>query len=298
MDHQPGEGAASDQPPLQDFYHQRYGAFAEDVYAAVRQDMYSEDFGQSNWQTVEESAQILAWLDLDPTTRVLDVACGAGGPALRLARLAGCQVIGIDLQAEGIATARAAAAHAGLTAQTTFAQHDASQPLPFPDASFDAVICIDAINHLPDRPAVLREWWRVLKSGGRLVFADPIIVTGPLSNQEIATRAAIAFFLFVPPEYNDRVLADAGFVVASRDDTTANLADIGARWHEARVQREAALREIEGDERYDTLQAFIALCARVAARRAALAVHLPGPQAGERHVSEARSAGGVVPRTP
>jgi ubiquinone/menaquinone biosynthesis C-methylase UbiE len=264
VDNQPGEVPASDQPSLRDFYHRQYGAFAEDVYRAVRQDIYGEEFGQSNWQTVEEYAQFLAWMDLDPTAQVLDVACGSGGPALRLARLAGCHVVGIDFQTEGIATARAAAAQAGLTAQATFEQHDATRPLPFPDASFDAVVCIDAINHLPDRPAVLREWWRVLKPGGRLVFTDPIVVTGPLTDEEIATRAAVYFFLFVPPEYDDRVLADAGFMVASREDTTANVARIADRWHGARTAREAALRAIEGDERYDAIQAFFTLCAHVA----------------------------------
>lgn len=264
MANQPGAAAASDQPPLQDFYHRQFGAFAEDVYRAVRQDIYGEDVGQSNWQTEAEAARVLAWLDLAPTARVLDVGCGPGGPALRLARLAGCHVVGIDLQAEGITTARTMAAQAGLTARATFKQHDASMPLPFPDASFDAVVCIDAINHLPDRPVVLREWWRVLKPGGRLVFTDPIIVTGPLSNQEIATRAAIAFFLFVPPEYDDHVLAEAGFLEVCREETTANVARIADRWHDARARREAALRVIEGDERYDAFQVFIALCARLA----------------------------------
>lgn len=264
MEHQPGKAAESSQPSLQDFYHQHFGAFAEDVYTAVREATFGEEFGQSNWQTVEEYAQFLAWLDLDATARVLDVGCGPGGPALRLARLTGCQVVGIDIQAEGITTARAAAARAGLTAQATFEQHDATQPLPFPDASFDAVVCIDAINHLPDRPAVLREWWRVLKPGGRLVFTDPIVVTGPLTDEEIAIRAAVSFFLFVPPEYDDRVLAEAGFLLASREDTTVNVASIANCWHEARAKRELALRAIEGDERYNAIQEFFTLCARVA----------------------------------
>jgi ubiquinone/menaquinone biosynthesis C-methylase UbiE len=264
VDRQPGEEPASDQPSLRDFYHQQYGAFAEDVYRTVRQDIFGEDFGQSNWQTVEEYGQVLTWLDVDPTARVLDVACGSGGSALRLARLTGCQVVGIDLQAAGIATARAAAAQAGLSAQATFEQHDATQPLPFPDAAFDAVVCIDAINHLPDRPAVLREWWRVLKPGGRLVFTDPIVVTGPLTNDEIATRAAVYFFLFVPPDYDDRVLAEAGFLVDRCEDTTESVARLGDRYQAARARQEAALRAIEGDERYDGIQAFFTLCARVA----------------------------------
>jgi SAM-dependent methyltransferase len=265
VDDQPREAKGPSQATSRDYYHQHYGAFAEDVYAAVRHDVFrGDDFGQNSWHTAAELDRFLAWLDLDPGARVLDVACGSGGPTLRLAQLAGCHVVGIDIEAEGVAAARAEAQRAGLSGHATFESHDASRPLPFPDAAFDAVLCIDAINHLPDRPAALREWWRVLKPGGRLVFTDPIVVTGPLANEEIATRSAISFFLFVPPDYDDRVLADAGFEVAVREDRTENVALVAGRWVDVRAEREAALREIEGDERYDALQAFYAMCARLA----------------------------------
>jgi SAM-dependent methyltransferase len=228
---------------LRDHYSQQYGSFEVDVNAAVRRDAFGEDFGQNSWHTAEEHDRFRSWLDLDPTSRVLDVACGAGGPALRMARLAGCHVVGIDILEEGIAAATAAAERQGLAERAHFERHDGSQPLPFPDAAVEAVICIDAINHFPNRPAVLREWWRVLKPGGRLLFADPIVVTGPLSSEEIAIRAAIWYFLFVPPGYDDRLLADVGFDVAIREDRTAEVATVAGRWHEARAQREAALRE-------------------------------------------------------
>lgn len=48
MDHQPGKAAATGEPSLRDFYHRQYGVFAADVSAAVRQDIYGEEFGQSN----------------------------------------------------------------------------------------------------------------------------------------------------------------------------------------------------------------------------------------------------------
>jgi SAM-dependent methyltransferase len=181
-----------------------------------------------------------------------------------MARLAGCHVVGIDIQAEGIATATAAAEHAGLAERVQFIQHDASQPLPFPDACFDALLCIDAINHLPDRRAVLREWWRVLTPGGRLVFTDPIIVTGPLSNEEIAIRVAIGFFLFVPRAYDERVLAEAGFDVEMAEDRTADTSLVAGCWHDARAKHEVVLREIEGDEHFMKQQTFLAMCARLA----------------------------------
>src|SRR5688500_4702419 len=185
-----------------DLYGAQYGHFADDAYAAVRREAFGEDIGQNGWTTAEEQDRFIAWLGLGPGDRVLDVACGAGGPARRLARLTGCGVLGIDIHEQGIAQARALAAQEGLADRVAFERADASQPLLLPDAAFDAVVCIDAINHLPDRPAVLRDWARVLKPGGRVLFTDPITVTGPLANAEIAVRSAIAFFLFVPPGYD------------------------------------------------------------------------------------------------
>lgn len=262
-----GAAAASAPATLRDHYHQQYGAFTEDDFAAVRRDAFGEDFGQNSWHTAEEQERFLGWLGLDPAARVLDVACGSGGPALRLARRAGCSVVGVDVQAEGIAAAAAAAAREDLAERTRFERHDANHPLPFADAAFDAVVCIDAINHLADRPAVVRDWARVLKPGGRLLFTDPIVVTGPLSNEEIAVRSAISYFLFVPPGYDERVLADAGLETVATEDRTDAAARVADRWHAARAAREAALRAAEGGARYEAQQAFFAVCARLFGER-------------------------------
>ena len=76
---------------------------------------------------------------------------------------------------------RAGAAHGadgGGGGGATFLVADANAALPFADGSFDGVVCVDAVNHLRDRAAVLREWRRVLRPGGRAVFTDPVVVTG------------------------------------------------------------------------------------------------------------------------
>jgi SAM-dependent methyltransferase len=59
----------------------------------------------------------------------------------------------------------------------------------FAAGSFDPIVCIDAICHLPDRDAVLADWSRLLKPGGRAVFTDPLVVTGPISSREVAVRS-------------------------------------------------------------------------------------------------------------
>ena len=45
--------------------------------------------------------------------------------------------------------------------------------MPFREASFDGIICINALHHMPDYRATLAEMYRVLKAGGRAVFPEP-----------------------------------------------------------------------------------------------------------------------------
>ena len=122
----------------------------------------------------------------------------------------GCRVTGIDVNAYGVATARRAAVAAGLTHLVKFKVADATAPLPFVDGTFDALICIDSMNHFPDRVAVLKEWRRVLKPGARAVFTDPVVVTGPVTN-DMAQRSSIGLFVFVPRAVNEELIVKAGF---------------------------------------------------------------------------------------
>ena len=254
-------------PETVDHYGSQYGHFGTDLYAAIRQATYDQDIGQNGWLTAAEQDLFIQWLALGPSDRLLDIACGSGGPTLRVAEKTGCTVDGIDIHADGVQTGKARAAERGLAQRATFRQVDGSTGLPFDAESFDAVMCIDAINHLPDRRMVLAEWHRVLKLGGRLVFTDPIVVTGPLTHEEIATRASIGFFLFVPDGTDDRMLEEAGFTIQHRDDRTENMAAMAARWRDARAEHETALREAEGQHNFDGQQVFFDICARLAKDR-------------------------------
>jgi SAM-dependent methyltransferase len=257
----------TDRKPGVDLYGSHYGSFKTELYAEIRSAAFDEDIGQNGWLTAAEQDLFIEWLALGPGERLLDVACGSGGPTLRVATVTGCRVNGIDIHEDGVRTAAASAAERGLGGQARFSQADGGGRLPFEDSSFDAVICIDAVNHLPDRPRVFAEWHRVLKPGGRLVFADPIVVTGPLTDEEIAIRASIGFFLFVPDGVDDRMLESAGFSIAHREDRTSNMAEIASSWLEARARREDALRGVEGDADFDGQQAFLEVCARLAGER-------------------------------
>jgi SAM-dependent methyltransferase len=250
--------------PEVDLYTASYGGFARDVYAEVRAEAWGDEIGQNSWLTRDELDGFIARLELEGASRVLEVGCGSGGPALYVARATGCEIVGVDVHEDGIANATRMA---GDDARARFVRADASEPLPFASGSFDALLCVDAINHLRDRPRVLADWARVLAPGGRVLFTDPITVTGALSSEEIAIRASIGYFLFVPPGEDDRLLREAGLRPLAVEDATENMAAVAERWLAARAKRAEALREIEGDETFDGQQRFLEVTTRLARER-------------------------------
>ncbi len=250
-----------------DHYGATYEQFAAKTYAAVRQRAFGEDIGQTGWLSREEHDLFLSWLALKPGAQLLDVACGSGGPTLRAARLTGCRVLGVDIHPDAVRTAQQQASEADLSHLAEFRQVDAGGRLPLPDGAFDAIVCVDAINHLPDRARTLREWARVLKPDGRIVFTDPIVVTGPLTNEEIAVRSSIGFFLFVPAGFDEAALAEAGFELMQRQDRTENMAAMAHRWREARQTHANDLRRIEGEDTFAGQQRFFEVAAELARSR-------------------------------
>lgn len=112
--------------------------------------------------------EFLQRLELTAGTKMLDVGCGAGQIALPAARQ-GVQVTGVDLAANQIAAARAAAAQAGL--KIRFEEGDA-EALDFEDGSFDVVVSLIGAMFAPQPERVAAELIRVCRPGGRIVMAN------------------------------------------------------------------------------------------------------------------------------
>ena len=256
--------AKSYSPPAASHYNANYGNFETELYAQIRQEAFGEDIGQNSWLTSEEQDGFLEFLDLRSGKTLLDIACGAGGPALRIAAKTGCSVVGLDIHQQAVTTGRSFAAQRGLAERADFQCIDATAHLPFSDASFDAISCIDAINHFLDRPRIVAEWVRLLKKDGRLLFTDPTTLTGPLTNAEAAARSSAGFYVFVPYGYDEGIIAQSGLRLLVCKDVTANIAKITEARRAARESRSVALREIEGDRAYEGQQEFLSVAARVA----------------------------------
>jgi ubiquinone/menaquinone biosynthesis C-methylase UbiE len=103
--------------------------------------------------------------------RVLDIACGTGIVARLASQETGVDgtVAGLDVNPDMLEVARSAT-----PPDTPIEWHQASaEAMPFPDASFDVVMCQMGLQFMPDKPAVMSEIRRILAPGGRLILNLP-----------------------------------------------------------------------------------------------------------------------------
>ncbi|HCT76645.1 MAG TPA: methyltransferase type 11 [Micromonosporaceae bacterium] len=144
---------------------------------------------------------------------VLDVASGRGTTALMLADRYGARIHGVDLSTANVALAKGAADAAGLAGRAAFTVADAEQ-LPYPDSSFDAIVCECAFCTFPGKPAAAAELARVLRPGGRVGITDVTAEPARLPAELTGLAAWVACIADARPlaEYG-AILSAAGLVV-------------------------------------------------------------------------------------
>ena len=246
------------------FFDAAYDGSSAAARAQVRRETYDADIGQTGWLDLAEWRTFARWLRCGPDSTVLDVACGSGGPALQLVRETGSTVVGVDVHADAIELARSTAR---TEPRVSFVQADATEPLPFADASFDAIACIDAIHHFPDRATVLADWRRVLRPGGLVLYTDPVVLTGLVTREELDVRASVGRFTFTPPGENERLLAAAGLEAMRCEGATEAMARVADRWERARGRHVHALEWHEGRDVFVATQRFLRTTAKLARER-------------------------------
>ena len=128
----------------------------------------SGDFGQVAKLITPVAEQFMARIDLRPGMKVLDAACGTGNLAVIAARR-GCITSGLDIAANLVAQARERARVEGL--RIDYTEGDA-EAMPYPDASFDAVVSMYGVMFAPRPERVASELQRVVKPGGLIAMAN------------------------------------------------------------------------------------------------------------------------------
>jgi len=144
---------------------------------------------------------------------VLDIGCGAGGiDCLLVTDYGAAKVTGIDVEAPVLETARARAEEAGVSDRIELVKVEPG-PLPFADQSFDVVFSKDSIVHIPDKHALAREVFRVLKPAGVFVASDWLISHDGEPSPDMKAYIAsedLDFGMASPSTYEDALKA-AGF---------------------------------------------------------------------------------------
>jgi SAM-dependent methyltransferase len=150
----------------------------DQIKASMRSTWMAGDFGVIAKTIASGAEEFAARLAIPPGARVLDVATGTGNLAIALTHT-GALVTGVDIAPNLLVQARERAAAAGLSIQ--FDEGDA-EALPYPDASFDAVVTMFGAMFAPRPDIVASEFARVLKPGGLLAMANwnPSSFTGKM----------------------------------------------------------------------------------------------------------------------
>ena len=132
-----------------------------------------------------------------PGDTILDIGTGPGYLPIEIAkRSPNVRIVGIDLSRKLLDMARSNAEKAGLSDRLTFRLGDAGH-IEFEEASFDMVISTGMLHAIKDPVKIIREMYRVLKTGGEAWIFDPARVSGAVDREkwQAALNLRERFFL-------------------------------------------------------------------------------------------------------
>lgn len=171
--------------------------------------------------------QVVRELDLQPDSRVVDVGCGEGAHAFRLATHFGFRVLGIDPVQRHLDLAREArrGAFPDIASRVSFERGSATR-LPVPGSSLDLVWCRDVMVHVADPADALHEFARVLRPGGYVVSYQTVA-----TDRLVADEADWLFDVMgVVPDSADPDVLDAA--IAGSGLEVVDTIDLASEWGE------------------------------------------------------------------
>jgi len=201
--------------------------------------------------------RMLSAARLEAGQRVLDVGCGNGAQACRLAAEHDVSVLGITTSQVGIDLASERAREAGIADRASFELRDGTDN-GLPDASFDRVWVLESSHLMRDRDRLVEECARVLRPGGRVALCDiirkreiPFAELKARRSEFQTLRAAFGDAHMQPLELYADLMSGAGLSV----DVTEDLSDLTLptfdRWRRNADQHEAEVIAALGHEGMD-----------------------------------------------
>lgn len=225
------------------------------------------DFDQDHYGGLPMVDELAGRVGAAPGRRLVDLCAGLGGPARYLAHRYGCSVVCVEINARRAAGAADLTRRVGLDGRVAVVRGDA-QCLPLADASADGVVSQEALLHVPDKAATLRECARVLAPGASLAFTDWTVLE-PLAAADLALlwEGIAAQTVQSVADYRG-LLAAAGLELVAVDDLTGAWGTILSERLQMfrRLSAEAARAgNPRGDEAFQV--AYVRLVDLVCARR-------------------------------
>ncbi|MGI9607419.1 MAG: SAM-dependent methyltransferase [Acidimicrobiales bacterium] len=212
-------------------------------------------FDQYHYESTDAVDDAIAELNLGPSSRVLDIGSGLGGPARYIADRTGSRVTALELQPDLHATAATLTERCELDDWVTHVHGNVLDGAVAPD-SFDAIVSMLCFLHIPDRDTLFARCAEALEPGG-LMYIDDYVERGELTDREREILATKVHCAYLPnlSTYVGQVEA-AGFVVVRTIDKT----DAWTRFVTDRLEqfqsRRAELVDRYGTETVDSLDDF------------------------------------------
>ena len=176
-------------------------------------------FDQYHYFGTDAVDDAIRCLKIGPKTEVIDIGSGIGGPARYLAGKTGCHVTAVEIQPDLHAIATALTKGCGLLGSV---RHFCGDILNFPekDCDFDIVVSWLSFLHIPDRAALLKKCYTILKPDGK-IFIDDFYKRDEFDNKEreILSKDVYCVYLPTSEEYKNQ-LAESGFTEIELIDKT------------------------------------------------------------------------------
>ena len=189
---------------------------------------YPEEFAHISFLRLAPLRELATGLNIEAGQLLVDLACGAGGPGLWVAKQSGARLVGRDLSPVAVERATERVTGLGMEGRAEFGVGSFEQTGLSP-GSADAVMTVDALQYAPDKTKAVAEVARILRPGGRFAFVafelDAERIAGlpvwedPVGNyRPLLAQAGFDILRYEQlASWRDQVTAGFGAVVAERE---------------------------------------------------------------------------------
>lgn len=167
-------------------------AWGMDKHYQLNLGLWKKDTKKLSEALLNLNEEVAANAALNDTKIVLDAGCGVGGTAIHFAKHYGCKVTGITLSNLQLQTAKENAQRLNLNKYTDFHLMNYMNT-SFKDESFDVIVGLESICYAQPKLDFLKEAYRLLKKGGRIVLAENLQAKTQLTEEEYRSLYTNAF---------------------------------------------------------------------------------------------------------